>query len=85
MFDIEKVNRATEMFIFDIYIAGLKTREVVPSWDISFDDLKKYEMVILKLIKSIDPALKDELVGAYIEDNRYLDFVVEALESLYEK
>ena len=148
MFDIEKVNRATEMFIFDIYIAGLKIREVVSSfdnaqallhdfrswdsvirefeiigeaskyllkadlldkeyqqvvnfrnkitheyfgidadeiWDISFDDLKKYEMVILKLIKSIEPTLKDELVGAYIEDNRYLDFVVKALEQFNAK
>ena len=54
-------------------------------WDISFDDLREYEMTIMKLIKSIDTVLKDELIKSFVEDNRYLDFVIEALESLYEK
>jgi uncharacterized protein with HEPN domain len=51
-------------------------------WDISFDDLKQYEKVIMKLIQSIDPVLKDELIDSFTEDNRYLDFVVDSLRSL---
>jgi len=51
-------------------------------WDISFDDLVKYKDVILKCIQDIEPALKDELIKAFKEDNRYLDFVIEALEKL---
>ena len=31
---------------------------------------------------NIEPDLKDELVNAYIEDNSYLNFVVEALKEL---
>ena len=145
MFDMEKVDRVTEMFIFDIYIAGLKIREVVADfdnaqallhdfrswdsvirefeiigeaskyllkanlldkeyqqvvgfrnkisheyfgidadeiWDISFDDLEEYVQVTLKLISSIDPLLKSELIEAFQEDNKYLDFVVVALKEL---
>lgn len=144
---MDKVDRAMEMFVFDIYIAGLKIEKVVTDfdnaqtllhdfrswdsvirefeiigeaskyllkadllgkeyqqvvdfrnkitheyfgidadeiWDISFDDLAKYKDVILKCIQNIDPALKYELIEAFKEDNRYLDFVVEALERLSE-
>ena len=142
MFDIEKVDRVTEMFIFDIYIAGLKISEVVGDfdnaqmllhdfrswdsvirefeiigeaskyllkanlldkeyqqvvdfrnkitheyfgidadeiWDICFEDLEAYEKVVIKLIKEIDPILKHELIEAFKEDNRYLDFIIKAL------
>ena len=145
MFDIKKVDRATEMFIFDIYIAGLKIREVVTDfdnaqallhdfrswdsvirefeiigeaskyllkaklldkehqqvvdfrnkitheyfgidadeiWDISFENLEEYIKVTLKLIKSMDPALKSELIEAFKEDNKYLDFIIVALKEL---
>jgi uncharacterized protein with HEPN domain len=148
LFDIEKIDRSVELFIFDIYIAVLKIKEVIKNfddaqallhdfrswdsvirefeiigeaskyllkaelldkeyqqvvdfrnkitheyfgidadeiWDISFDDLKQYETVILKLIESMNPLLRDELVKSFIEDNRYLDFVVKALEQFNEK
>ena len=145
MFDKNKIDRVTEMFVFDIYIASLKIGKVVSEfdnaqallhdfrswdsvirefeiigeaskyllkadlldkeyqqvvdfrnkitheyfgidadeiWDISFDDLVKYKDVILKCIQDIEPALKDELIKAFKEDNRYLDFIIEALEKL---
>ena len=58
---------------------GIDTDEI---WDISFDDLVKYKDVILKYIQDIEPALKDELIKAFKEDNRYLDFIIESLEKL---
>jgi uncharacterized protein with HEPN domain len=142
---MNKIDRVTEMFVFDIYIASLKIGKVVSEfdnaqallhdfrswdsvirefeiigeaskyllkadlldkeyqqvvdfrnkitheyfgidadeiWDISFDDLVKYKDVILKCIQDIEPALKDELIKAFKEDNRYLDFVIESLEKL---
>jgi uncharacterized protein with HEPN domain len=142
---MNKIDRVTEMFVFDIYIASLKIGKVVSEfdnaqallhdfrswdsvirefeiigeaskyllkadlldkeyqqvvdfrnkitheyfgidadeiWDISFDDLVKYKDVILKCIQDIEPALKDELIKAFKEDNRYLDFIIEALEKL---
>ena len=145
MFDMNKIDRVTEMFVFDIYIASLKIEKVISEfdnaqtllhdfrswdsvirefeiigeaskyllkadlldkeyqqvvdfrnkitheyfgidadeiWDISFDDLVKYKEVILKCVQDIDPALKDELIEAFKEDNRYLNFIVEALEKL---
>jgi uncharacterized protein with HEPN domain len=142
---MNKIDRVTEMFVFDIYIASLKIGKVVSEfdnaqallhnfrswdsvirefeiigeaskyllkadlldkeyqqvvdfrnkitheyfgidadeiWDISFDDLVKYKDVILKCIQDIEPALKDELIKAFKEDNRYLDFIIESLEKL---
>ena len=145
MFDIEKVDRVTEMFIFDIYIAGLKIREVVADfdnpqallhdfrswdsvirefeiigeaskyllkanlldkeyqqvvdfrnkitheyfgidadeiWDICFEDLAEYQSIMQELTKELAPSLRTELTEAFIEDNKYLGFIVKALEGL---
>ncbi|MBN2895457.1 MAG: DUF86 domain-containing protein [Campylobacterales bacterium] len=51
-------------------------------WQIVHTDLIHLERVILILIKGIEQELKKELIEAFIEDNRYLDFVVEKLERL---
>ena len=146
MFDIKKTGRVTEMFIFDIYVAGLKIKDVVSDfdnaqallhdfrswdsvirefeiigeaskyllkanlldrqyqqvvdfrnkitheyfgidadeiWDISFEDLTEYMEVIRKRINEIDPLLRHELIEAFKEDNNHLEFIVVALEELY--
>ena len=36
-------------------------------------------------VATFEVNLKDELIEAFTEDNRYLDFVVKALEKLKEK
>jgi len=145
MFDIDKVDRIVEMFIFDIYIATLKIKktaskfdnvqdllfsytdwdsvirefeiigeasryllrdkkidkihrvvvdfrniiiheyfgiEPIEVWDVIYNDLDDYKDVIVDLINEIDPDLKTELIESFIEDNSYLDFVVEKLEEL---
>ena len=51
-------------------------------WTIIHVDLVPFEEVIVGLMDNIEPDLKDELVNAYIEDNSYLNFVVEALKEL---
>lgn len=147
MFDIDKVDRNSELFVFDIYIAIQKIKKVsnrfdnvrellydFTSWDsvirefeiigeaskyllrdallskhyqevvdfrnqitheyfgIDQDivwmiinvDLIPFEKVIIELIDNIKPDLKDELISAYIEDNSYLKFIVEALKELDE-
>ena len=35
-----------------------------------------------ELTKELEPALRTELIEAFIEDNTYLDFIVKALEGL---
>jgi len=145
MFDINKVDRNIELFIFDIYIAMLKIRKVssefnnvqdllhnFTSWDsvirefeiigeaskyllrdkllskdyqvivdfrnqitheyfgidpdivwtITNTDLNKFENIILELINKIEPTLKEELIESFVEDNKYLDFVVYSLKGL---
>jgi len=145
MFDIDKVDRIVEMFIFDIYIAILKIKKtaskfdnvqdllfsytdwdsvirefeiigeasryllrdkkidkihrvvvdfrniiiheyfgIEPSevWDVVYSDLDNYKNVIIDLINDIEPDLKIELIDSFIEDNLYLDFVVEKLKNL---
>lgn len=145
MFDIDKVDRNIELFIFDIYIASLKIKEVanefdnvqgllhdfrswdsvirefeiigeatkyllrdnllmkdyqivvdlrnyIPHeyfgvsqdriWNIIYTDLDTYINIILKLIDNIEPKLKRELVDAFVEDNKHLDFVLQALKKL---
>jgi hypothetical protein len=37
---------------------------------------------IITLICNIEAQLKTELIEAFIEDNKYLDFVVDALKKL---
>tara|TARA_B100001063_G_C16661268_1_gene501205 strand:+ start:355 stop:801 length:447 start_codon:yes stop_codon:yes gene_type:complete len=145
MFDINKVDRNIELFIFDIYIAMLKIRKVssefnnvqdllhnFTSWDsvirefeiigeaskyllrdkllskdyqvivdfrnqitheyfgidpdivwtITNTDLNKFENIILELINKTEPTLKEELIESFVEDNKYLDFVVYSLKGL---
>ncbi len=145
MFDINKVDRNIELFIFDIFIAIQKIKKVSSKFDNvdellhSFTDwdsvvrefeiigeaskyllrdklveysnqrivdfrnqitheyfgidqdivwgiinqkLTPFEQTILKLIKNIEPSLKQELIESFIEDNYYLDFIIEALREL---
>ncbi len=145
MFDINKVDRDIELFIFDIYVAIQKIKKVVnefddsqsllhnfTSWDsvirefeiigeaskhllkdaltehnyrrivdfrnqisheyfgideeivwsIIHQKLDSLESDIVDLISNIKLDLKQELVEAFKEDNKYLDFVVESLEAL---
>ena len=51
-------------------------------WKIIDQKLGDIENIILDLIKNIEQDLKDELIDAYIEDNSYLDFVVDKLIDL---
>ena len=51
-------------------------------WDIIHYKLKNFKKVILKITSSIDTDLKIELADAFIEDNKYLDFVTKELEAL---
>jgi uncharacterized protein YutE (UPF0331/DUF86 family) len=51
-------------------------------WAIIHKDLDTFEETIIDLINSIERKLRKELIEAFKEDNRYLDFVIEALEKL---
>jgi uncharacterized protein with HEPN domain len=145
MYDINKVDRNIELFIFDIFIAIQKIKKVSSKFDNvddllhSFTDwdsvirefeiigeaskyllrdklvensnqrivdfrnqitheyfgidqdivwgiinqkLTPFEQTILELIKNIEPSLKQELIESFIEDNHYLDFIIEALREL---
>ena len=145
MFDINKVDRKVEMFVFDIFIAIQKIKDTsskfdnvqdllhsYTSWDsvirefeiigeaskyllkdnllvkdyqvavdfrnqitheyfgidldvvwtIIYTDLDQFEHIILELICTINSDLKRELIESFIEDNKYLNFVVKELESL---
>jgi len=145
MFNIGNINRKTEMFLFDIFIAINKIKYVVKDFDNSDDllhsfkdwdtvirefeiigeaskyllknnlldnefrkivdfrnrithnyfgidpeivfHISKYELddflkVINKLINKIDNSLKNELIESFIEDNKYLDFIVKELKKL---
>jgi uncharacterized protein with HEPN domain len=143
MFDIDKVDRGTELFILDIYIAILKIKKVASKfdnvqnllhsftdwdsvirefeiigeaskylirdklitkdyqiivdfrnqishgyfgidqevvWAVIHTDLKDFENIIIELINKLEQ--KQELIDSFIEDSKYLDFVVQALEAL---
>jgi len=143
MFDIDKVDRKVELFIFDIFIAMQKIKKVSSKFDnvesllhdfISWDsiirefeiigeaskyllrnkllqtqyqevvdfrnqitheyfgidqdivwaivkvDLDDFESIISTLISDTDVILKQELIDSFIEDNQYLNFVVDALK-----
>jgi len=92
MFDINKVDRKIELFIFDIYIAILKINKVASKFEnvqdllYSFTDwdsvIRDFESNIIKLINEIEADLKEELIESFIEDNKYLDFVVEKLKEI---
>lgn len=145
MFNMNKVDRGTEFFIFDVYVAILKIKKVVSKfdnveslihsftnwdsvirefeiigeackylirdnlldtnyrriidfrnnitheyfgidrdivWEIIHQKLDEIEEIIVNLIINLRHDLKQELIYSFIEDNKYLDFVVEALEEL---
>jgi len=48
-------------------------------WEIINQKLEDIENIVLDLIQNIEPKLKQELIESFIEDNKYLDFVVEKL------
>jgi len=145
MFEPNKLQRNTELFIFDIYVAIVKIKKVsnefnyaqnllhdFRSWDsiirefeiigeaskyllkedlldkqyqeivdfrnhitheyfgidcdivwlIAHNELYIFEKIILSLIENIEASLKNELIDAYLEDNKYLNFVVDSLKVL---
>ena len=51
-------------------------------WGVIKIKLDEIETIILHLIANIEPNLKIELIDSFIEDNKYLDFVVKELERL---
>lgn len=51
-------------------------------WGIIDQKLDAIEDIILDLIQKIEPILKKELIESFIEDNKYLDFIVANLEKL---
>lgn len=46
------------------------------------NDLGNFKKMILCLINNINTDLKNELIDATIEDNKYLSFIVQALQKL---
>lgn len=145
MYDINKVDRDVELFIFDIFAAIQKIKKVSSQFDNAQDllynftswdsvireieiigeaskyllgdkllakdyqvvvdfrnhitheyfgidpnivwatiqiDLDPYEIAIINIINNIEPSLKEELIESFIEDNNYLDFVVDELKKL---
>jgi len=49
-------------------------------WTISHTDLDDFEEIILEIIRNIETELKQELIESFVEDNKYLDFVVSKLK-----
>ena len=58
---------------------GIDEEEV---WEIIHSDLDKFKKVIIEIINNLDKKEKIQLIDDFIEDNKYLDFVVEFLENL---
>jgi uncharacterized protein with HEPN domain len=51
-------------------------------WGIIHQKLEPFENDIIELILNIDFKLKQELIYSFIEDNNYLDFIINALKGL---
>ena len=49
---------------------------------IAKNELNELLDVIVSLIKKIDKGLKEELIDSFIEDNKYIDFIVKDLKEL---
>ena len=45
-------------------------------------DLDELQNIILRVIDNIDGDLKIELIDSFVEDSKYLDFVVKELQAL---
>ena len=58
---------------------GIEAAEI---WNIIHDNLPEFKILIECTINSIDEELKQELVNSFIEDNKYLNFVVKYLEKI---
>ncbi len=58
---------------------GIDADEV---WNIIHEDLKVFKRSINIIIAGFENNIKNEIIDAFIEDNRYLDFVVKALKEL---
>ena len=56
--------------------------EAVEIWNIIYDNLPEFKILIESTINSIDEDLKQELVNSFIEDNKYLNFIVKYLEEI---
>ena len=51
-------------------------------WLIIYNDLDEIKNMIMELIYNIESGLKKELIESFLEDNRYLEFVVKKLDGL---
>lgn len=51
-------------------------------WNIIKNELPNFKEIIIKLIKNIDPILKEELKQSFIEDNKHLDFIIKFLKEI---
>lgn len=51
-------------------------------WSIIQQKIEPFENDILDLISKLEPNLKQELIDSFIEDNHYLDFIVDSLKKL---
>ncbi len=58
---------------------GIDPEEV---WDVVKSDLPIFKELIVEKLLNIDNGLKSELIEAYIEENIFLVFIKQALESL---
>ena len=58
---------------------GIDPEEV---WDVVVNDLPYFTNDILEQINKIEEPLKKDLIEAYSEHNKYLDFVIEKLKAL---
>ncbi len=58
---------------------GIDADEV---WDIIHEDLRAFKQSVIAIIDQYEHTVKNELIDTFIQDNQYLDFVVEALENL---
>ena len=51
-------------------------------WDVIYNNLDDLKSTITEIINNLDKKEKIQLIDDFIEDNKYLDFVVEFLENL---
>lgn len=51
-------------------------------WLIIYNDLDEIKNIVIEFVNNIESGLKQELIESFIEDNRYLEFIVEKLEGL---